>query len=104
MSIFCVAILFKLDMKIFSYFGFGQYSLFDEISQEFLLEGEKLVKREIRKRSMAVGPNALKTTTIVKRDANCNLSRTTSREKLLAEPFKDEQNIVDIERNLFDDI
>lgn len=120
MSVFCVAILFKLDMKLFSYFGFGQYSLFDEISQEYLLEGEKLVKREQRKQrsSMATGSSSnvsgggVKKTKFGKRDVNSNLNRTASREKLLPdEPtlIKDQdqqpqQNIVDIERNLFDDI
>ncbi|KAF7488421.1 LMBR1 domain-containing protein 2 [Sarcoptes scabiei] len=123
MSIFCVATLFKIDSKIVSYFGYEQYSLFDEISQELVREGEKLVKRESRKKisaTMNTSLSSIHASRMGKRDQGSSnvlmykssrpkpntslssLSRTTSQEQLLSN--QDQTTVIDLKKNLFDDI
>lgn len=106
MSLFCVATFFKLGAKVVHYFGIEQFSISDEITQDLILQGANLVKRESQKinrgslPAQVVTVNASRPTSV--------FTRQTSQEQLLAPnsptDLSPEEKAYGVNKNLFDDI
>ena len=80
MCVFCVATFFKLDSKIVHYFGFEQFTVSDEINQDLIEEGEKLVKREVQRKNRVYSSNM----SAMQPERFNQLSRPMSQEHLLS--------------------
>ncbi|KAH9400683.1 LMBR1 domain-containing protein 2 [Tyrophagus putrescentiae] len=122
MSLFCVATFFKLGVKVVHYFGIEQFSISDEITQDLVLQGQNLVKRESQKISrgggggggggvhQVVSINAARPTTFGSGGHGPSpFTRQTSQEQLLTagsptSASTPEEKTYGVNKNLFDDI
>lgn len=104
MSLFCVATFFKLGSKIVHYFGIEQFTISDEITQDLILQGQNLVKRESQKLTR------LQTSQVVTVNARPSLNRQTSQDQLLGgggsldNSPDSPKTVYGVNKNLFDDI